>query len=80
MVVYNVLFKCVEKRDLNPHAKVFGSEQEARDYCHKVAESYGFEIRSSMGWNEDKTIDDYRLEDEDGNSYYLVIYRQTLKL
>ena len=29
-------------------------------------------------WNDDNTIDDRRAEDEKGNTYYFVIYKQLL--
>jgi len=35
-------------------------------------------IKSRLGWNEDKDIDDRRVEDKDGNTYYFVIYKQTI--
>ena len=78
MIVYNVLFKGVEKK-VNPFAQAFESEEKAREWCIKFAHSRGLKICSTLGkWGEEWEVDDYRLEDKEGNSYYLVIYKQEL--
>ena len=85
MIVFNVLFKGVEKK-VNPFAQAFESEEKAREWCIKFAHSRGLKICSTLGkmysfigkWEEEWEVDDYRLEDKEGNSYYLVIYRQEL--
>ena len=78
MIVYNVLFKGVEKK-VNPFAQAFESEEKAREWCIKVANSKELKICSTLGkWNEYWEVYDYRLEDKEGNSYYLVIYKQEL--
>ena len=79
MEVYNVLFKCVENHCFNPFVQAFLKEEDAREHCHRIAKNYGLEIRSSFGWDDNRTMDDYRMEDRDGNSYYTVIFRQNLK-
>jgi len=80
MDVFNVLFKGVEK-NVTPFAQIFATEEKAREWCRKVAIAQGLEIKSTLGKSDDEwTLDDYRLEDKEGNSYYLVIYKQELDL
>jgi hypothetical protein len=78
MEIINVLFKGVEIR-VTPGCTAFYNEDTAREFIEKNVEERGLEIKSSMGWNEDNTIDDYRAEDAQGNSYYYVLYRQVIK-
>jgi hypothetical protein len=77
MEIINVLFKGVELK-VTPGCKVFLNEDTAREFILKNAKERNLQIKSSMGWNEDNTIDDYRAEDAQGNSYYYVLYRQTI--
>jgi mRNA-degrading endonuclease HigB of HigAB toxin-antitoxin module len=77
MTIYNVLFKSVEKKE-TPFCQAFKTELEARNFCELVCKKNNFTIKSTMGWNVLETFDDYRVEDVNGNSYYLVIYKQTI--
>lgn len=78
MEIINVLFKGVELR-ITPKCIAFYNEENARVFIEKHADDRDLEIKSSMGWNEDNTIDDYRAEDAQGNSYYYVLYRQVIE-
>jgi hypothetical protein len=77
MEIINVLFKGVELQ-VTPGCKAFYNEDTAREFILKNAQEKNLQIKSSMGWNDDNTIDDYRAEDAQGNSYYYVLYRQTI--
>jgi hypothetical protein len=77
MEIINVLFKGVELR-VTPFCKPFHNEDKAREFILQNAEERGLTIMSSMGWNDNETIDDYRAEDAQGNSYYYVLYRQEI--
>ena len=86
LIIYNVLVKAVEKcSSYNPYPRAFSNIEDATEYIFTSAEKMGLEIKSSLFLNEEENWDgeifgDYRLEDEDGNSYYFVIYYQTVKL
>jgi hypothetical protein len=75
--IYNVLFKSVENK-LSPFCKAFKTENEARAWIDTKIVNLDLVAKSTMGWNDDKTIDDYRAEDKHGSSYYFVIYRQII--
>jgi hypothetical protein len=75
--VFNVLYKGVQK-NVTPFCLAFLREEEARDWIESTCEVKSYSMKSTLGWNEDMTMDDYRVEDENGNSYYFVIYRQRL--
>ena len=75
--VFNVLYKGVEK-NVTPFCLAFLREEEARDWIESTCEVKSYSMKSTLGWNKDMTMDDYRVEDENGNSYYFVIYRQRL--
>jgi hypothetical protein len=75
--IYNVLFKGVEK-NVTPFCLAFLKEEEAREWIESTCEVRGYIIKSTLGWNDDMTLDDYRVEDVNGNSYYFVIYKQKL--
>jgi hypothetical protein len=77
MKIINVLFKGVELK-VTPFCKPFYNEETARDFINHHAKVSNLEIMSTMGWNDDNTIDDYRAEDVGGNSYYYVLYRQEI--
>lgn len=77
MTIYNVLFKGVEIK-ATPFCKAFLTEQEADSYIVSKCKALNLTIRSSMGWDDSRTIDDRRTEDTDGNTYYFVIYKQEL--
>ena len=78
MIIYNVLFKGVEKR-ITPICVAFATEEEARDYIEtRIEASEELTLKSTLGWSNN--IDDYRLEDKEENSYYFVIYRQEMKI
>jgi hypothetical protein len=79
MELFNVLIKGVEVKDIN-FCKVFLTEKQAHDYINETCLSKNWVQKSSMGWNENNTIDDVRVEDIKGNTYYFVIYRQFLDL
>ena len=75
--IYNVLFKGVEI-NVSPFCLAFLKEEEARDWIESTCEVRGYIIKSTLGWNDDMNLDDYRVEDVNGNSYYFVIYKQKL--
>jgi hypothetical protein len=75
--VFNVLYKGVEK-GVTPFCLAFLKEEDARSWIESTCEVKSYSIKSTMGWNENMTIDDYRVEDVEGNSYYFVIYRQQI--
>ena len=77
MEVFNVLIKGVEVKDIN-FCKVFRTEQDAHEYIDETCIKMSWAKKSSMGWNDANTVDDVRVENEKGNTYYFVIYRQTL--
>lgn len=75
--IYNVLYKGVEV-NVFPMCIAFLTEEEARSWIKSTCEVKSYSIKSSLGWNDDKTVDDYRVEDNYGNSYYFFIFRQKL--
>lgn len=77
MEVFNVLYKGNEIR-VNPFCKAFLKEEDARKWIVKSCGKMSLTIKSSLGWNDDNSMDDYRVEDKDGNSYYFVIYKQLI--
>ena len=77
MEVFNVLIKGVEVKDIN-FCEVFRTEQDVHKYIDETCTKMNWDKKSRMGWNDDNTIDDVRVENEKGNTYYFVIYRQTL--
>jgi len=88
IIVWNVLFKGVEKNPSSRNwARAFGSYQEAEDYMGKWSEREGLKPCSTMGWLKTGyegvthqytvgAMNDWRMEDDDGNSYYFVIHVQ----
>lgn len=78
MEVFNVLVKGVEVKDIND-CKAFLSEDSAIKWIEKVCKLQNWSIKSRLGWNDDNTLDDRRVEDIKGNSYYFVIFRQILE-
>lgn len=77
MEIFNVLIKGVEVKDIN-FCKAFTTEEKADKWIEETCLKKNWTIKSSFGWNESNTIDDRRVEDKNGNSYYFVIYRQEL--
>jgi len=75
--IYNVLYKGVEV-PVNPFCLAFLKEEQAREWIESVCDVKSYSIKSSFGWNDSRTMDDYRVEDKDGNTFYFVIYRQKL--
>jgi hypothetical protein len=75
--IFNVLYKGVEKQ-ITPFCLAFLKEEDARSWIESTCKTKSYSIKSTMGWNQNMTTDDYRVEDKDGNSYYFVIYRQKL--
>jgi hypothetical protein len=86
MIVYNVLFKGVEKNSYRiNYAKCFATFEEACNYAQEDANNKNLTIKSSMGFlhgdeNTVGSLTDYRCEDEQENSYYYVIYVQEIKI
>jgi len=78
MEVFNVLIKGVEVKDIN-FCKVFTTEEKAVKWIEETSLKNDWTIKSRLGWNDDNTIDDRRVEDKNRNSYYFVIYRQILE-
>ncbi len=74
MIVYNVLIKGVERK-FCPFCKVFSTKKQAEEYIDKVCESQDWRKCSSI---ESEDLSDWRVEDKDGNTYYLVTYKQEL--
>jgi len=77
MEVFNVLYKGVEI-NVTPFCLAFLREEEAHDWIEQACETKNLTIKSSLGWDESGTVDDYRVEDREGNSYYFVIFKQQL--
>lgn len=77
MIIYNVLFKGVEIK-INPYCKAFRTEKEVDDYVQHMCETKDLRVCSTMGWDDDFNVNDYRLEDSKGNTYYYVVYRQAI--
>jgi hypothetical protein len=77
MEILNVLIKGVEKKNINI-CQAFFKEEEMDKWIDYVCSLRNWTIKSRLGWNEDKDIDDRRVEDKDGNTYYFVIYKQTI--
>ncbi len=77
MEIFNVLYKGVEL-NVTPFCLAFLKEEDAREWIKQTCEFKCFSMKSTLGWNESMTTDDYRVEDKDGNSYYFVIYKQKL--
>ena len=77
MEIFNVLIKGVEVKDIN-YCEAFKTEEEVDKFVEKVCSLRNWTIKSRMGWGLVEDIDDRRVEDSNGNSYYFVIYRQTL--
>ena len=75
--IYNVLYKGVEK-NVTPFCLAFLREEEAIEWIESTCDVKSYTIKSTLGWNDDMTFNDYRVEDKDGNSYYFVIYKQKL--
>lgn len=78
MEVFNVLIKGVEVKDIN-FCKAFTTEEKAVKWIEETSLKNDWTIKSRSGWNDDNTIDDRRVENKEGNTYYFVIYRQTLE-
>lgn len=78
MEIFNVLIKGVEVKDIN-FCKAFTNEQTMETWIEEVCLKNKWVQKSRMGWNDENTIDDRRVEDEKRNSYYFVIYRQILE-
>jgi hypothetical protein len=77
MEILNVLIKGVEVKDIN-YCEAFRTEEEVDKFVDKVCSLRNWTIKSRMGWNDENEIDDRRVEDINGNTYYFVIYRQTI--
>ena len=77
MEIFNVLIKGVEVKDIN-YCEAFRTEEEVDKFVERVCSLRNWTIKSRFGWNDDNTIDDRRVEDSSGNTYYFVIYRQTI--
>jgi hypothetical protein len=77
MEILNVLIKGVEVKDIN-YCEAFRTEEEVDNFVDKVCSLRNWTIKSRMGWNDENNIDDRRVEDSNGNTYYFVIYRQTI--
>ena len=77
MEIYNVLLKGVEVR-IPPICKAFRTEAQADAYIQDECIKRDLTIRSTYGWDEGSTLNDYRAEDIDGNTFYFVIYRQLI--
>lgn len=78
MEVFNVLVKGVEVKDIN-FCKAFTTEEKAVQWIEETSQKNDWTIKSRLGRNDENTIDDRRVEDKNRNSYYFVIYRQTLE-
>jgi len=79
MKFYTVLFKAVEKAaSVNPGVRVFKTEAECDVFIEDFCKRKGWVIKSRLGWNDDGTLDDRRVEDSEGMSYYFVIEKQEL--
>ena len=78
MEIFNVLIKGVEVKDIN-FCKAFTTETLVDEWIDKICTANNWTQKSRMGWNDDNTMDDRRVEDKGGNTYYFVIYRQILE-
>ena len=72
MEIFNVLYKGVEK-NITPFCLAFLKEEDARSWIESVCDVKSFSIKSTFGWSDDNTWDDYRVEDKDDNTFYFVI-------
>jgi len=77
MEILNVLIKGIEVKDIN-FCQAFTNEVTVNKWIEEICLKNKWIIKSRMGWNDDNTIDDRRVEDEKGNTYYFVIYKQLL--
>lgn len=77
MKIYNILFKGVEIK-VSPFCKAFRTFHDAETWVNMQCEKAGLTIKSTMGWNEDETINDFRCEDTNGNTFYFVVYGQQI--
>ena len=77
MRIYNVFFKGGELK-ITPFCNAFRTLQSAEKYCKSEAKKKGLTVISSDCDDEQKYFIDYRAEDKQGNSYYFVIYFQTI--
>ena len=77
MEIFNVLIKGVEVKDIN-YCEAFRTEEQVNKFVERVCSLRNWTIKSRMGWNDDNDMDDRRVEDSSGNTYYFVIYRQTV--
>jgi hypothetical protein len=83
MIIYNILFKGVEKNySSDNYALAHKDYKEACDYVEESMIKKGLIGKSTSGFimggdeNTPGSLTDYRCEDTDGNSYYYVIYVQ----
>lgn len=81
MVIYNVLFKHVEKHVV-PYCKAFKDLEKAKHYIYETIENCtwlkSMSTMDSEYFPELGSFTDVRCEDDEGNTYYFVIYVQNL--
>lgn len=77
MEIFNVLIKGIEVKDVN-YCKAFLREDVMDTWIEEICRIRNWTIKSRIGWIEDNKLDDRRVEDLNGNTYYFVIYRQEL--
>lgn len=77
MEFINVLIKGVEVKDIT-FCKGFLTEASANEWIDAICIKNDWLQKSQMGWNEANDMNDVRVEDLKGNTYYFVLYRQEL--
>lgn len=78
IIVFNVLFKGVEIK-INPQCQAFATYEQAEEWVYEQCRRGGFHPKSEMGIDEDNFVyNDFRVEDDEGNSYYFVVFKQKI--
>jgi hypothetical protein len=75
--IFNVLYKGLTPQQT--WVLPFSTYKKAKDFCEKrIDKMEHLTCKSQWGCIDSNIPDDYRLEDEDGNSHYLVIFMQNI--
>jgi len=81
MKIFNVLFKDLVGNTI-PTSTVFSTLEKAEDFCIKFTKTNSLSIKSTLKTLDENSpigdLTDYRCEDSEGKTYYLVIYVQKL--
>lgn len=77
--IYNVIIHGVESR-ISPFGKAFQTIEKANSYAEWVCEERKWTVKSFCTMEDDGDSADFRAEDADGNTFYLVIFKQTITI